>query len=170
MSREWQPGDVAMVTYRLGECTETNLCAKTDKGWDCLAPGVGFLMHGDVYEARPLVVIDPEDAKQVERLAQLVPDCGDPVNHCDPKQCLSLGCWTDRVQQALREFANPKSPKPDEPTGLGAVVRDAAGEVWVRADGGNHLPWTAGTTDGASRWSGYERLDVVEVLSEGVTP
>ena len=61
-------------------------------------------------------------------------------------------------------------PKPEEPKGLGAVVKDRNGVRWVRVD-----PNTDDDVDGAwesefapvnLRWS---RIDVVEVLSEGVT-
>lgn len=73
------------------------------------------------------------------------------------------------AQQALREFADPPPVKPEEPTGLGAVVEDSAGDLWVRDKttttiahwkrargqmGGKRLPWSA--------------IDAVRVLSEGI--
>lgn len=73
----------------------------------------------------------------------------------------------------LREFAKPK---PDEPTGLGAVVEDAEGVKWVRlgrpgddptADDWRRAGWTSG--DESERvWHFYADIDAVKVLSEGV--
>ena len=58
-------------------------------------------------------------------------------------------------------------PKPEEPKGLGAVVLDRTGMRWVRfttfADG---CHWAAA---GSATNATYREIDVVEVLSEGVT-
>jgi hypothetical protein len=55
------------------------------------------------YNVRPLVVIDPEDREQVERLALLINAQYD--NHgVHPREVA-------RAQAALREFADPKSPR-----------------------------------------------------------
>ena len=60
-------------------------------------------------------------------------------------------------------------PKPEEPKGLGAVVLDRTGMRWVRfttfavADG---CHWAA---DGSATNATYREIDVVEILSEGVT-
>jgi hypothetical protein len=79
---------------------------------------------GDRYpvagDYRPVVVIDPEDREQVERLCSGLLDIHWYGN-------------ADAMQVALRKFANPTPPKPDEPTGLGAVVEDADGIRWVLA-------------------------------------
>jgi hypothetical protein len=159
VKREWKPGDVAMVTYRLGQCTESNVCAKTDKGWDCLAPGVGFLLHGDVIEVRPLVVIDPEDHDQVERLRSSLESMSFSLWACGAATCLTT---------ALREFANPTPPKPDEPTGLGAVVEDAEGRRWLRFDANTGgWPWIH---DGPLDSRKYDAITAVRVLSDGVQP
>ena len=65
-------------------------------------------------------------------------------------------------------------PKPAEPTGLGAVVEDAAGDQWVRAgfDHGGRLldNWRLASGDGVGNWQPWSRIDAVRVLSEGVTP
>lgn len=57
--------------------------------------------------------------------------------------------------------------QPAEPKGLGAVVRDRDGDLWVRS----HImhrdaPWTLPTAGGTYK---YADIDVVEILSEGVT-
>ena len=65
--------------------------------------------------------------------------------------------------------AQTKPPKPAEPTGLGAVVEDAEGVRWVRKGSTTHgEDWTRQIGDA---WTGnpWNRIDVVRVLSEGVT-
>lgn len=106
----------------------------------------------------PVVVIDPEDREQVALILS---------HYHDWK-------WTDDMasasisdmQAALREFANPTPPKPDEPTGLGAVVEDDAGTRWVRTDmcrGAGANSWSS--DDGSQD---YAAIEAVRVLSEGV--
>lgn len=65
----------------------------------------------------------------------------------------------DAVDAAL-----PK-PRPDEPMGLGAVVRDGEGRVWVRI-GNTIYPWRC---EGGSNFAVYADIpNPIEVLSEGV--
>ena len=95
--REWKPGDVAMV--RKGRSDE-HIAVRSDLAavdWHCL--------HGEchnVTEARPLVVIDPEDFDAVARLARIV------EKHA--------GADAERLPivdlvPVLREFASPTPPK-----------------------------------------------------------
>ena len=114
-------------------------------------------------DLRRLVVIDPEDRAQVERLVRAFPDeWGFEQDEEAFREC------TEDVQAALREFANPKPPKPAEPTGLGAVVEDAEGSKWVRSERWPEQPWDpCGVRDGGFPW---EHIDAVRVLSEGVQP
>ena len=112
---------------------------------------------------RPVVVIDPEDREAVERLQDLFADERDRNGG---QSRLVVGGWADAMQAALREYANPKPPKPDEPQGLGAVVESENGirysrigrksGCWLRDDGG---------------LSGYvwDEIAAVRVLSPGVT-
>lgn len=58
-----------------------------------------------------------------------------------------------------------KPVKPPEPQGLGAVVVDAKGVHCVRADTGGR-PWVH---QRGAAWVAYDDIDVVKVLSEGVT-
>jgi hypothetical protein len=120
------------------------------------------------------VVIDPEDAEQVERLAEALDVAFRKV---DPEGWANANEGTDEegeaiVRAALREFARPTPPKPEEPTGLGAVVEDAEGEVWVRlpdppdADWNLDKPWRGGAGFGTRRH--WQIVDAVRVLSEGV--
>jgi hypothetical protein len=61
------------------------------------------------------------------------------------------------VDTARQIEAQLPKPKPPEPTGLGAVVEDAGGGRWVRRQG----MWCS--------FNDYADLDVVRVLTEGVT-
>lgn len=55
--------------------------------------------------------------------------------------------------------------KPVEPTGLGAVVRDREGTVWVSMRPGRFRQCSG---ERAGRFASYDYIDAVEVLSEGV--
>jgi hypothetical protein len=119
-----------------------------------LANGIGA---DNVTDIRPLVVIDPEDREQVERLSVALG--GDHYYGS-----------TGILQAALREFANPKPP---EPTGLGAVVEDARGVRWVRTESAKGItnPWSAALHEkepDTVRQFAYVDINVVKVLSEGV--
>lgn len=62
---------------------------------------------------------------------------------------------------------NPTPPKPDEPTGLGAVVESARGKKYVRAGDG----WLPETVLGMFRNPiDWDEISAVRVLSEGVQP
>jgi hypothetical protein len=167
MSREWKPGDVAMVRLRKkndasidGESVHVAMRDRTES-W---ASGTTFgrrIEDGDVKDARPLVVIDPEDREQVERLLRGY--CG---WKSDPDEIKNYPHYVDEMRAALREFANPKPPKPEEPTGLGAVVEDAEGDLWVRCDAEDHGSWRRANDD--ALWRDYLSIDAVRVLSEGI--
>ena len=112
---------------------------------------------------RRLVVIDPENREQVERLVGLI-DRHEEATANDPGD--DVHTWeVAAMQAALREFANPAPPKPEEPKGLGAVVEDAEGRRWVRFNSAesSRRRWTDGTGD--LQWS---QVAAVRVLSEGV--
>ena len=126
--REFKPGDVALFRFSSGD----------ERGmWDgrlWMVTG-GKSRSANYVAARPLIVIDPEDAESVARLT--------------------------------RAFANPRPPKPEEPTGLGAVVEDAEGARWTRSIvGGNVTPTWSESLSGARRV--YGDIGAVRVLSEGV--
>lgn len=164
MAREWQPGDVVWIPG-VGRAMATGnrdevLIGRCDHQ----------KRHADTFvNVRPLVVIDPEDREQAARLIALFSD--------------QFTAWStdgerdaDKMQAALREFANPKPPKPEEPTGLGAVVEDAAGLLWVRVE--PHDPrnaiavhaWRNRVVNAVPRENSWLHVDAVRVLSEGVTP
>jgi hypothetical protein len=156
---QWKPGDVAMVVNTAGEnkvACFTGRWGKEDEEHWSFADGSTLLPH-EVEIARPLVVIDPEDREQIDRLVRAFWDANTDDGDAD----------LDYMQAALRSLVT--DPKPDEPQGLGAVVKARAGNgsivecltrvssdglraSWVDEDGGHH------------KWS--ELLDV-EVIREG---
>lgn len=214
MSREWKPGDVAMVKAHLGH-QETLVLRGHDDRWHG-----GDGIYRLVSNVRPLVVIDPvsitgpdetgedgdplaEIAKCLRRLAEgdhpstyrrrvaeRLAEAFDPRTPTgysgpyvviDPEdreaimrlqnalhtQCIIRADSThEALQAALREFANPKPPKPEEPTGLGAVVEDTDGSLLVRVPNNPDKPWSCG---GVTRWA-WDDIDPARVLSKGVQP
>ena len=157
MTREWKPGDVAMLTLSDGE-QAVGLRPRSNDGWKHSGRWSGGVDYDHIghTDARPLVVIDPEDRVQVERLAE-------GIGHL----------WTSRprvadvVQQALRSLLAP--PKPDEPTGLGAVVEAINANYFVRATTGEQ-PWVRVDNDPDEWGCEWEDIAAVRVLSEGVQP
>jgi hypothetical protein len=113
-----------------------------------------WMADGRFVTCRALMVIDPEDAEQVERLNDAL---STSCPYGAPHEVVGL-------RAALREYANP-TPRIEEPQGLGAVVEDAAGERWVRHPGMFDRPWFRPDEPSAS----WRDLPVVRVLSEGVT-
>jgi len=152
VSREWKPGDVALV--RRGP-SWSGRAMWTLEGWIDQGGDRERVPLFDITDARPLVVIDPEDREQVNRLDVALSAMSFSARHCGSFSVL---------QAALREFANPTPPKPAEPTGLGAVVEDAAGTHWVRHQTTGGGGWYV---DGITR--SYDDIAAVKVLSEGVT-
>ena len=108
------------------------------------------------FNGRPLVVIDPGDREQVERLADAFTAIEDPpVNTAGQHRVASM-------QAALRSLIAP--PRPEEPTGLGAVVVDDEGHTHVLSRSPAQHPWVG--ADG--KWREWRDIDAVRVLSEGV--
>jgi hypothetical protein len=173
MSAEWKPGDVAEIRvpkssapgYRVTERGYTSLRAvfNASGGWSALENpdyfwGKGYAFHDDY--PRPLVVIDPENREQVERLESLY--LADKHDDCDDV--------TDCMQAALREFANPTPPRIEEPGTWGVVEAacvhdDHTRRRWVRYEDGN---WYAGDMkDTPDDWGS---LIAPTLVREGVTP
>jgi len=156
MSTNWKPGDVAMATF-FGE--ESVRVVRYPGGWARLADTDDYIPDSQamgahvVADPRPLVVIDPEDMEVMERVWRM-------ADHTPTE-----------LQAALREFANPTPPKPDEPQGLGAVVEDDRGLRWCRVlVAPSFHPWAPfGQISNDGAWRAYADISVVRVLSEGVT-
>lgn len=125
---EWKPGDVALMQKNGGEW-HPGMRNSDNDGWVCYH---GIDCGPDA--VRPLVAIDPEDRAQVERLESLY--LADGHDACED----TVGC----MQEALREFANPKPPNCgaalnikgehygcEQPGGHGmAHSNTAAGAIW----------------------------------------
>ncbi len=161
MSENWKPGDVGITGNKYGHETPTHFIVGK-RGGDSELRFVytdgDNAWHPPREDARRLAVIDPEDREQVERLLESLRGMSFAAHACGSHTCLSA---------ALRELANPTPPKPEEPTGLGAVVEDAEGNTWVRiGDVDMVAPWTRRLSF-PQEW---QHLDAVRVLSEGVTP
>lgn len=113
---------------------------------------------------RRVAVIDPDDREQVDRLSASY----DIALRYEGTVGPTVDESAIAMQAALREFANPTPPKPEEPMGLGAVVEDADGDRWVRVNVATGMQeWRCCDADGEfRRWVG---VDAVRVLSEGVS-
>lgn len=111
--------------------------------------------------AVPVVVIDPEDRDDVQRV------CDALYANGSRRFGVELD-WLD-VQDALRSLIEPPAPpRPPEPTGLGAVVEDEDGKLWIRtADTDCACPWARAS---AYEEVDYDQIEAIKVLSEGVTP
>ncbi len=119
------------------------------------------LEDAEVIDVRPLVVLDL-DADEARRTAHL-------LRKVDGSTTLPYDDH-DRMQALARQIeAQTRPPKPPEPTGLGAVVKDRNGDRWVRcrkqSRGLFGVVWENERSCQHSHWGG---LDAVEVLSEGV--
>lgn len=150
-----KPGDVAV------DRDNRRVMYTADRGW----------VDGDGDErpcmteriTRPPLVIDTEDREQASALLAALLRQNDPL-HPDGSG----------IRAALRSLVSP--PRPDEPTGLGAVVEDERGDRWVRGYGnkGAGEAWycdhPSGPRDEGWQWKHYDDIAAVKVLSEGVTP
>jgi hypothetical protein len=161
VSKEWKPGDVGewmymsaapQIALRVVGC---NFLEHDRRPHWHLSGGGWTGYDGNV---RPLVVIDPEDREQVQRLeAEMSRGMG--------WRRLDDGPRVDALQAALREIATPTPPKPEEPKGLGAVVEDGEGYYWVRAVHENRSRWWLALCG----WRDYADIDAVRIISDGVT-
>ena len=159
MSREWKPGDVAMVAFNDNPAQRA---VRSGGVWAFLDSS-GYGIDSYVTDARPLVVIDPESHADAQRLADAL--CA--------VMCKGEPSWDEarayevhsHMRAALMSLADPPTPpKPDEPTGLGAVVEDAEERLYVNV-GTAKDKWRHGSI--AYNW---REIAAVRVLSDAVTP
>lgn len=136
MSENWKPGDAEFAqiawTSTSGRHGGNGLALRCSDSYDeshWRTQAFGIIPDAWVTDVRRLVVIDPEDREQVERLVETIrieADKGD--------RRVIVGGYVDAVQAALREFANPTPPT--EPTDPKARVTDRRENVWrLLADG-----------------------------------
>jgi hypothetical protein len=165
----WKPGDVAMalVTWdnapafrkAKGESDVTTKPAFRSEGWWVFGPTTRIPV-GDEMSARPLVVLDlPDGAK-----------AGWPVLVDALRKAREATGFRMTFDGLIAQIeAQTTTPKPDEPQGLGAVVRERHpedGVDWVRVPlASNDARWFCGDT---GEWREWSQIDAVLVLSEGV--
>ena len=167
MTREWKPGDVALVTCDDGE-ERRALCGVR---WndDSLVWVFRDRAMRDVASssARPLVVIDPEDAatdprRFLESLSR---------NWYQAPDDFKLYGGTHLLDWLASQFDLPAPPRPPEPTGLGAVVEDEGGTRWTRVEPAakaiTRNPWYPADDD-ERQPADYADITAVRILSEGV--
>lgn len=146
MKREWKPGDLAYVG------------------------GDGEFVNFDL---KSVILIDQTSREQVERLAVAYATVesarsGDEYRAWENRSAEARGRIVDSLSAALREYANPKPPKPDEPMGLGAVVETVHGELYVRDKATTTVAhWKRARGEESGKRHRYADLDVVRVHSQG---
>lgn len=69
------------------------------------------------------------------------------------------------MTRTITVLAEPSPP--DEPTGLGAVVRDIYGDLWSLTDPNHEAPW--GRCGSRWSWRPWEDIEAAEVLFDGVS-
>ena len=128
-AREWQPGDVALVTV---DGVERPAVRSAD-GRKWIVEPQPSASRRVTESARALVVIDPEDEDDRLRLANALHRAADaPLIR------------TDRIAYALREFVDPTPPRIDEPGTWGVVKASCphsdTRREWVHHPDGNWWP------------------------------
>ena len=171
MSDPRRSDDVQVVlSMHPARVQEFSMWLRNNSNVGSAAHNYGLQIEAQGHGAR-LVVIDPEDREQVERLRVALVEAGAfrPVLNLVGEAHAILR--REQVTTALHAFANP-TPPIFEPSGLGAVVLDSQGRIWVRyLRPGTSAPWvwSEAPSDIESR-SVWSAIPAVEVLSEGVAP
>lgn len=162
---DYKPGAVALCTL---DGTPVLKTSDGPRGWATVDDGRQLIDDTDV---RPLVVLDmaPEQARLVVRILRSSADADDQADS-HPFRGLVTSTAYRAIADQIESQARP--PKPAEPTGLGAVVEDAAGQRWTRYDERDPQPWWRTSTGDPDepiecRFA-YADIDAVKVLSKGV--
>ncbi len=159
VSAEYEPGTVAVATVR-GE-PNVRVMRRDDRIWMAPTTISGANVHHDheVTDVRPLVVLDLDETdrevlpKWLRRNADLDGLARDVAR---------------QVEEQVTAQDRARYPKPEEPSGLGAVVKDRAGTRWVRRCTCHLDPARDWSPCGEDRLHRYDEIDAVEVLSKGV--
>ena len=144
MSNPYPAGTVAMVTA--ANRREEYRAFFDGQTWRELACDA-FCVDSPL-TVRPLIMLDLDSADVLKIVAHLK-GCRD---------CRTSDRWCYSVGDAIEAQTRPAI---EEPKGLGAVVRDRDGVIWLRFDG--EIPWF--NKDRFDQT--WDQLDVAEVLSEG---
>lgn len=164
MTREWAPGDVALVQNGYG-VWNVAIC-QVALGYNQWVYGVSRSTAPMDSPARPLALIDPEDRAQVEQLASRLRlnGGGHPYATMSAQAAVDDA---DALQAALR--MNIAQPTPPEPTGIGAVVEDAEGQWWTRVRNDDEAcAWQR--VDGPMVQTTWGLVGAVLVIAQGTQP
>lgn len=148
----WKPGDRALVlcsdgAYREAVYSEPELGVWSEHHWRF---DDGMFRSAGPGRSKAVVALDPDDIKSRE------------VIECWFRVSLDDKSWAQIVRRWVR-------PGPPEPTGLGAVVKVASGELYVRDKTTTTVHhWKRARGEDGSRRYSWNALNVTEVLSEGV--
>lgn len=125
--RKWKPGDVALVKNEWGVWNVAVCAVRATHRAFVWSYGVSDAVSPLSAEARPLVVIDPEDTRQVQRFFS-------DLGRQNPNAAFGLGFL--RLRDALREYATatPSEPGPTVSDGEARAMRDALARI-ARAEG-----------------------------------
>lgn len=168
MSHNWKPGDVALVT--MGDGAERIAMRDCDgSGWGL----VGAPNHSrglTVVSARPLVVIDPVSITGPDET--LDADPASEIAKCLRRLAESDHQGTYRRRVAERLAARfEQSSKPNEPTGLGAIVEDTNGELWIRdKTTTTYKHWKRAAGQDKSRRYPWAEVAAVRIVRQGWHP
>lgn len=154
----WKPGDVAMVPG-------VGLALRTDGGWVTQCGEVRTNANFGLFsKVSRVVVISPEDREQVERLTKVLVEAAFAHGNVVVSD---QGIHPDTTAAALREFATPKPPRPEEPTAWLAAVEDEDGNRWCLLGGPPEMSRGWYSPDLNTRRN-FADIAAVTVLSEGV--
>jgi hypothetical protein len=127
-------------------------------------------------EVGPLVwapprVIDPDNKAEMERFARLHDEAWERVRDRNPDR-VGTPAW-EIIAEQFRLFTDPSyRRRPEEPTGLGAVVEDDAERLWTRYDTkGDPQPWWCDDADSEvplERRSAWAGIAAIRIHSGGV--
>ena len=128
-------------------------------GWHLHGEGDSAYVHRPaepchIAGCRPVVVLDPEDAETVEKTVKAYNGTG-----------LVGTSNVVAMQRALRSLIQP--PRPTEPTGLAALIRDGNGTYWIRIQTDYSSPWMRRGAKNFPLHKYADLADPVEVLGEG---
>ena len=151
----YEPGTVALATVNgepgrrvvLDPNGDWFTCDGGDLVW---GGGSEFAERLELSDVRPLVVLDIGSPRELAKVLRR-----DKYDHL-----------ADQIE------AQTRPPKPEEPTGLGAVVEVAHGVYqWARAVriGNGFAPWFYTDSSGNGGTRKWDDLNVTRVLSEGVS-
>lgn len=178
MAREWKPGDV--VTATVDDRTNVRLVA----GWSKYDPQLRWCemsprwADGDdddcwyfpsqVSNVRPLVAFDPDELPVAGNLAPTwLRNLAAALARDNTTITTSLEGVLHYLADRIDETRPP--PKIDEPSGLGAVIEDADGQIWVRVHGdGGPAKWRrADYRDQREPFAVWSAIDAAKELSPG---